>query len=266
MSAGSEQESDWISPEAAAAAMNEGTGRGVRVAVIDSGIEAAHPRLAKMTLRDSIGFAEEGGRVTMKEGEGSDVYGHGTAVAGIVHELAPEAEIGSFRAIDARSLSRTAVICAGIREAMDRGYHILNCSFGCRGLAKFILPHKAWADEAWLRGIHVVAACNNVDESEVEWPSHFASIHSVRLARTGSDGIFHRPGKMVGYAARGDNVEVAWLGGGVQVETGSSFAAPRVTAMLARLLSVYPSISPPQMHALLPRIVEPWSPDLDFEW
>ena len=70
----------------------------------------------------------------------------------------------------------------------------------------------------------------------------------------------------MGYAARGDDVEVAWLGGALQVKTGSSFAAPRVTATLARLLSVYPSISPPQMHALLPRIVEPWSDDLDFEW
>ena len=261
-----EDSAAWVSPEQAAAAMREGTGRGVRVAVIDSGIDAGHPRLAGMALRDSVGFVEEAGRVTIREGEGGDVYGHGTAVAGIVHELAPEAEIGSFRTIDARSLSRTAMICAGIREAMDRGYHILNCSFGCRGLAKFILPHKGWADEAWLRGVHVVAACNNVDESEVEWPSHFSSVHGVRLARTEGGETFFRPGKMVGYAARGDNVEVLWLGGGSQVKTGSSFAAPRVTALLARLLSVYPSISPPQMHALLPRIVEPWSEELDFEW
>ena len=43
-------------------------------------------------------------------------------------------------------------------------------------LAKFILPHKEWADEAWLRGAHVVAACSNNDSRETEWPAHFASV------------------------------------------------------------------------------------------
>lgn len=256
----------WITIGAALNALRSGTGEGVRVAVIDSGIEAEHPRLAEMKLTDSIGLVEEGGRILVKDGEGGDVYGHGTAVAGIIHENAPEAEIGSFRTIDARSFSRTALICAGIREAIRRGYHILNCSFGCKGLAKFILPHKAWADEAWLSGIHVVAACNNGDENEVEWPSHFASVLSVTIARSDSDGIFHRPGKMVGFAARGEDVEVAWAGGGTQIKTGSSFAAPRLTAALARLLSVFPEISPAQAHDLLPRLATRWTADLDCSW
>lgn len=255
-----------VTPDRARKAIRDGTGRGVRIAVIDSGIQADHPRLAGLKLADSVGVAEEAGRIVIREGDGGDVYGHGTAVAGIIHELAPEAEIGSFRAIDARSLSRTALIRAGIREALDRGYHILNCSFGCKGLAKFVLPHKAWADEAWLRGVHVVSACNNADEDEVEWPSHFTSVHSVTLAKTGSDEIFHRPGRMVGYAARGENVEVAWLGGGTQIQSGSSFAAPRVTAVLARLLSVYPHINPPLAHDLLPQVARPWTSDLDTDW
>ena len=256
----------WVDPEAARRALSEGTGRGVRVAVIDSGVEADHPRLAGLTLADSVGIFEENGRTVARDGEGHDVFGHGTAVAGIIHELAPEAEIGSFRTIDARSLSRTALIRAGIHEAIRRGYHILNCSFGCKGLAKFILPHKEWADAAWLGGVHVVAAASNVDESETEWPSHFTGVIGVTLANTEFDTIHHRPGRMIGYAARGENVEVAWMGGGVQTQTGSSFAAPRISAGMARLLSVYPSISPPMMHELLPRIVSPWSDDMSCDW
>ncbi len=256
----------WISPDEIRDSLKRGTGKGVRIAVIDSGVEEGHPKLDGLKLRDSVGFVEENGRIVTRDGEGNDVYGHGTGVAGIIREIAPEAEIGSFRTINAQSRSRTALICAGIREALMRGYHILNCSFGCRGMAKFILPHKAWVDEAWLREVFVVAACNNADDEEVEWPSHFTSVFSVGLAKTVTNEIFYRPRKMVGYGARGEDVEVAWLGGGTQLQTGSSFAAPRVTAHIARILSVNPSLTPAILHDVLPRIVNPWSEDLEREW
>jgi subtilisin len=229
--------------------------------VIDSGIEADHPRLRKMRLRDSIGVIEEDGRIELRSGEGFDVYGHGTAVASVVHSVAPEAEIGSFRVLDARNLSRTAIIQAGIYEAFRRGYQIVNCSFGCKGLPRYVMPHKRWIDEAYVRGIHVVAACNNIDPREPEWPAHFPSVIGVGIAHSeenlghGDDGGFvHVPGELVEFAAPGENVEVAWTGGGSRVETGSSFAAPAVTGVLARLLSVHPGLPPAHVLDLLPRI------------
>ncbi len=78
--------------------------------------------------------------------------GMGHAVASIIHSMAPEAEIGSFRVLDARNLSRTAIIQAGIYEAFRRGYQIVNCSFGCKGLPRYVMPHKRWIDEAYVRG------------------------------------------------------------------------------------------------------------------
>jgi subtilisin family serine protease len=252
----------WLSPEAAREAIREGTGAGVRVAVLDSGIDVFHPRLENAKMRDAVAIVEEAGRLRVREGDGDDVYGHGTAVAGIVHDVAPEAEIGSFRVIDARSLSRTAVICEGVREAIRRGYDILNCSFGCKGLAKFILPHKDWVDRAYLSEVHVVAACSNYDVFEPEWPAHFTSVISVNMARTESDHFFYRERSLVEFAARGENVEVAWLGGRTRIETGSSFAAPRVTGLLARLLSVAPGLPPAHALDLLQRIAEPWTDDM----
>lgn len=256
----------WPGLEEVLEAARSGSGEGVRVAVIDSGIEAGHPRLANLRLRDSVGFEEDNGQVRLVEGGGADAYGHGTAVAGILHEVAPLAEVGSFRVIDARSTSRTHLICAGVSEALRRGYRVLNCSFGCRGLAKFILPHKEWADEAWLRGAHVVAACSNLDSRETEWPSHFASVIGVDLAETDSDALFFRPDHLVGYSAKGENVEVAWVGGGVQYQTGTSFAAPRVAGMIARILSVFPEVRPPMMHEILASVAEPWHPGLSSDW
>jgi len=256
----------WPSLEEAKEAARLGTGAGVRVAVIDSGIESDHPRLSGLTIRDSVGFEEDDGLVKMIEAGGRDTYGHGTAVAGIIHEVAPGAELGSFRVIDARSVSRTHLICAGVREAMNRGYQVLNCSFGCRGLAKFILPHKEWADEAWLRGAHIVAACSNSDTFETEWPSHFASVVGVDLADTSTDDLFFRSDRLVSFSAKGENVEVAWIGGGVQVQTGTSFAAPRVSGIIARILSVFPDIPPAMMHTVLSSVSEPWHPGLSSDW
>jgi len=256
----------WPSLDEVREALHEGDGHGVRVAVIDSGVETTHPRLAALKVVETLAFVEAAGGVEVVEDAPGDPYGHGTAVADIVHRIAPQAEIGSFRVIDGRSLSRTHLICAGVREAIGRGYHVLNCSFGCRGLAKFILPHKEWADEAWLRGVHVVAACSNLDSSETEWPSHFASVVGVDLADTGGDELYHRPDHMVSFSARGENVEVAWSGGGVQVQTGTSYAAPRVAALIARILSRHPGLPPSFMHAALASVSEPWHPGLSADW
>lgn len=257
----------WPGPSETREALRTGTGTGVKIAVIDSGIDFDHPRLTEAQFGDSVGFAEERGAVQLQEGNGKDVYGHGTGVASIIHELAPEAVLGSFRVINARSLSRTNVIVAGVREAIRRGYRVLNCSFGCRGLAKHILPHKQWADEAWLKGVHVVAACSNIDESEAEWPSHFTSVVGVGMAGTEDErAFFHRSGEIISFAARGENVDVAWLGGGTQRQTGTSFAAPRISAAISRILSVYPETPPPVMKALLAEIAEPWRDELSADW
>lgn len=261
-----ERSAGWPTVEEAREAMKEGKGAGIKVAVIDSGVDATHPRLSKMRLVDSVGFDESGGSVNVVENAGTDSYGHGTAVADIIHRLAPEAEIGSFRVIDARSLSRTHLICAGVNEAIKRGYHVLNCSFGCRGLAKFIMPYKDWADRAWLQNIHVVAACSNTDSSEAEWPAHFANVFGVDLADSETDDIYFNPDHMVNFSARGENVEVAWMGGGVQLQTGTSFAAPLISAHISRILSVYPNTAPSMMHTILSNLSEPWHPGLSPDW
>ncbi len=257
----------WVTPEMARAAMASGRGKGIRVAVIDSGVDIDHPLLKDAVFSDSIEFSEDErtGAIVARDSV-DDAYGHGTGVAGLIHKLAPEAEIGSFKVLDARLLSRTKLICAGVYEAINRGYHILNCSFGCRGLAKFILPHKSWFDETWLQKQFVVAASSNGDGDVVEWPSHFSGVFSVGMAKTTGDEIYHRPRCMINYAARGEDVEVAWKDHAIMLKTGSSFAAPRVSGALARILSVYPHISPAKMHELLPRIVTPWTDDLDPDW
>lgn len=244
----------WPSPEDAREAIRTGDGAGIRIAVIDSGIDATHPALEGLDLADDISVSSDGIRLTVRENDGRDVFGHGTAVAGILRDIAPGAEIGNFRALDGQNRSRSFVIAECVRQAISRGYHIINCSFGCRGLAKYVMDYKEWIDAAYVGGIHVVAAGSNLNDSVREWPAHFPSVIGVGVADCDPDEIRFRPDRLVSLAAKGERVRVPWLGGGWRVETGSSFAAPRVSGFVARLLSVHPGLGPGLVKALLQQL------------
>src|SRR6266576_2010649 len=155
----------WISVEQAREAMFAGRGTRVRIAVIDSGVEVDHPDLAGLNLIEDV-----------------HVIGDGTAIAGIIYNLAPEVELGSFRVLSASNVSRTQIICEGVNLAIERDYHILNCSFGC-GVADHIHHYKSWIDRAYLKGIHIVAACNNEDFTKPEWPGYFPSVITVNYGK-----------------------------------------------------------------------------------
>src|SRR6478609_7163057 len=110
----------WISPDEAALALRGGTGKGIRIAILDSGVEWSHPALAGVRQADDIVMFQDDGRLVSEPGRGEDMFGHGTAVASILHRLAPEAELGSFRVLDDSNQARSEIICEGARLALDR--------------------------------------------------------------------------------------------------------------------------------------------------
>jgi subtilisin family serine protease len=239
-------------------ALKRGTGKGIRIAVVDSGIETDHPAIAGLKLTDDWHIVDSGVQVEVKPGDGSDIFGHGTAVASVIHRIVPEAEIGSFRVLGETLASRTAIIREGVRQAVDRGYHILNCSFGC-GLAEHIFQYKEWIDEAYLDGIHIVSACNNLDFRRPEWPGYFPSVITVNMAEVDDeDTFFYKSGHLVEFLARGVNVTLPWNHHLTKEVTGSSFAAPVLTGVLARLISVFPDLTPLEAKSLLHRLALPW--------
>jgi subtilisin family serine protease len=244
----------WPTLDEARRWLTEGTGRGVKIAVLDSGVDASHPAFQGMELSDDVAIIEQELQIQVVSGGGRDLFGHGTAIAGIIRKIAPEAQIGSFRVLGENLRSRSVIIREGVREALDRGYQILNCSFGCAREDQVLL-YKEWVDEAYVRGCHIVAACNNTDFTKREWPGHFPSVVTVNFANCAlPDELFWEPGHLVEFAARGQDIEVAWAGGGVKKVTGSSFAAPHVAGLLARLISRDPDISPLHAKILLQKL------------
>ncbi len=116
---------------------------------------------------------------------------------------------------------------------------------------------EAWIDEAYLKGVHIVAACNNIDFQKAEWPGYFPTVFTVNFCQTiRPDQFFYRPGFMVEFAARGEDVEVPWSNGGYKKVTGTSYATPHVVGLLARLISSFPGLSPLEAKALMLRLAE----------
>ena len=238
--------------------LRSGKGANIKIAVLDSGVDVSHPLLRGLALADDVALVEETHQIAAVPGESRDVYGHGTAIAAIIRELAPEAKIGSFRVLGEHLRARTLIIREGARQALERGYHILNCSFGC-GREDQVLLYKDWIDEAYNLGRHIVASCNNEDFLKREWPGHFPSVTTVTFTECpDAEAFFCRLGQLVEFAARGQDIEVAWVGGGRKKVTGSSFAAPHISALLARLLSGSPSLTPLQAKSLLHTLAAPW--------
>jgi subtilisin family serine protease len=248
---GLESPVSWPDLTLARRALVEGDGSGVKVAIIDSGIDVTHPALAGLTLADEVTVSCDGVNLRIEEGAGGDVYGHGTAVAALLRDVAPGAQVGSFRALDSSNHARSFVIAECVNQAINRGYQVINCSFGCRGLPRYVMDYKEWVDRAYLEGVQIVAACSNLDPGIREWPAYFPSVISVRGIDCGVDELYHSPRRLVSFLARGERVEVPWLQGATKIETGSSYAAPLVSGRIARLLGRMPSLNPAAVKPLL---------------
>jgi subtilisin family serine protease len=241
-------------------ALAEGSGAGVKIGILDSGVETAHPALAGLELADDVAIVSGEQTLEIQSGEGIDVFGHGTAIAYVIRQLAPEAKLSSIRVLGEGLRSRTEIIREGVRQAYDLDCDILNCSFGCRGDGKYVMSYKEWVDEGYLLGRHIVAACNNSYMLLPEWPAYFPTVIATNMAVCKEeDRIFRRPGNLIEFAARGVDVSLPWRGGEYKTVTGSSYAAPRLAALLARLLSVHPGLSVLAAKELLLRVAEPFT-------
>jgi subtilisin family serine protease len=226
------------------------TGEGVRVAIIDSGIDVTHPDLAgRVETEGARVEIASGGRARIVVGPHDDSFGHGTACAGIIHAQAPAARITSVKVLGGDLAGTAEVFHAGLRWAVDQGFDVINLSLGCRKRDWALAFHEL-CDRAYFGGTFLVTAANNVEQ--VTYPSLFASVASV-AANLSSDPMrfHHNPEPPTEFLARGIDVEVPWLGHGRVVTTGNSFAAPHLAGIAALIKSKHPELRPFQLKTVL---------------
>jgi subtilisin family serine protease len=232
------------------AAWGGADGSGVTVAVIDSGVEAGHPDLGGMVIRSvRVEFGGDGEPAIVEDADGTDLVGHGTACAGIIHEIAPGAEIVSVGVLGADNRGKGVLFAAGLEWAIGQGVSIANLSLSSRSEALFGTFHEL-ADRAYFANVLLVSAANNVNVPS--YPSLFAAVVSV-AAHDASDPLtfFYNPRPPVEFGARGVDVDVAWKGGGRIAATGNSFAAPHIAGICALIRSKHPTATPFEIKAML---------------
>jgi subtilisin len=225
------------------------SGAGISVAVVDSGIDAAHPAVGRVDRAIAMQWDSETEEVVSTEGPHEDLYGHGTACAGIIRRVAPDAALWSVRVLGSRLTGKGVVFAEGLRWAIREGARVVNLSLSTRREDYFGLFHEI-ADEAVFAGVVLVCAANNVPAPT--YPAQFSSVISV-AAHDGRDpfDLDANPAPPTDFGAPGIDIEVPWLSGSTIVSTGNSFAAPHVTGLIARLLSKHPQLTPYEVKTVL---------------
>jgi subtilisin len=229
------------------------TGAGVRVGILDSGLETDHPRLAGRVVQ-SVAVELVDGEPQVVPDDSGDLYGHGTACGGIILGIAPEVELVSIRVLGADLRGKGTAFAAGLEWAIDQGINVLNLSLSSKSEALFSVFHDL-VDRAYFRRIAIVSAANNVPAAS--FPSLFSSVFSV-AAHGEPDPwrLYYNPSPPVEFGAWGVDVPIAWKDGGSTVATGNSFAAPHVAGMVALILAKHPGLAPFEVKAVLAAIAD----------
>ena len=224
------------------------TGKGVRVAILDSGIEAGHPQVGEVQEAYAVSVDADG-NAEITEDELGDRCGHGTACAGIVRSLAPECELVSVRVLGEGYTGSGRVMLAGLRWAIEQGFDVVNMSLSTTKKDLATLLHEL-ADDAYFRRTVLVASAHNMPVESYPW--RFSSVISVGSHEESDPLVYYfNPEPPVEFFARGLELDVAWLGGTSLRCTGNSFATPHISGICALILGKHPGLTPFQLKSIL---------------
>jgi len=224
------------------------TGEGMRVCILDSGVEADHPQIGGLEGAVAVSVDDDGETHIAEDGEG-DLCGHGTACAGIVRSLAPDCSLYSVRVLGAGFKGSGHILLGGLRWAVDQGFDVINMSLSTTKRQFAALLHEL-ADSAYFRRTLLVASAHNMPVESYPW--RFSSVISVGSHEEPDPlTFFYNPNPPVEFFGRGVNVEVPWLAGRSLKVSGNSFATPHLSAICALILAKHPELTPFQLKSVL---------------
>lgn len=231
------------------------TGRGVTVAIIDSGVEPDHPAVGGRLVR-SVAVERDGEDFRVDEDATPiDVVGHGTACAGVIHGLAPEADLVSVRVLGADNKGSGLAFATGLDWVIERGIEVANLSLSSKREDLFGTFHDL-VDQAYFRNCLLVCSASNT-AGQASYPSLFAGVVSVASHDIPDPWtFFYNPRPPVEFGAWGVNVPVAWSGGGTIRGSGNSFATPHIAGIAALIRSKHPSLTPFELKTILARVAD----------
>ncbi|MEM1515708.1 MAG: S8 family peptidase [Candidatus Bathyarchaeia archaeon] len=221
----------------------------VIIAVLDSGVDPNHPDLAGKLL--------QGWNFYDDNADTSDVYSHGTKVAGTaaaianngigVTSVAWNCMILPVRVTDPNGYTTYSLLSKGLIYAADRGAKVAIISFQIfNGSASLMSAVKYFVDKGGL----VIAAAGNTGRYE----DYADNPYIVSISTTTSDDTiasFSSHGPYVDLSAPGVSIYTTFKGGGYGASSGTSFSAPIVAGVAALIFSTNPSLTPSQVEQIL---------------
>lgn len=244
------------------AALSFATGQGITIAVIDSGLDAAHPMLAGRLapggwnfITRTPDFADVGDGID-SDGDGliDEAVGHGTMVAGLIARIAPDTKILPLKVMDSDGLTTTFLMVEALFYAIDNNAHIANISMGTTRDTQVIDTALA---EARAAGVLVIASTGNNDESNPRFPSGSSDESGASLGVLAVAAVdaadrraeFSNYGHHVSLTAPGVDITSTVPGGGYGRASGTSFSAPMVAASAALYWSANPGVNADDVRA-----------------
>ncbi|QPK89892.1 S8 family peptidase [Bacillus velezensis] len=207
-------------------------GAGVKILVIDTGIDMDHPDL-KHSFKLGINMFEQSRDVT-------DIYGHGTHVAGLIAGkytgVAPEADLYIAKVLNDKGRGSMASVMDGITFAMNMKIDVLCMSLGVPDELPIIVRERiAQANQS---GISIVCATGNDGRDDADYPAHMDEVIAVGgLDRSLNISSFSNGG----YDVLAPSVDIfsTYKNGKYAKMTGTSMASPLVAGGIALLISYY---------------------------
>jgi len=233
---------------AAEAAETAAVPQPIRVALIDSGISP---------IAIDSGHIGEGKNYVLPDRDTADVLGHGTALAGLILDTAPDAVLVPLVCTTRTAGGKTVqcgvkTVAAIIRDAVDvYDCQIINISAGISKDVPELRKAVAYAEE---KGVVVVASAGNANRTTPDlsyYPASYDTVIGVgALRKDGSVASFsQRHG--VSLAAPGDGLKVVNHKGNTVTVSGTSYAAAQVTGAAAALMAKSPGLTPAQVREQL---------------
>ncbi|MGE0192777.1 MAG: S8 family serine peptidase [Planctomycetota bacterium] len=231
------------------AAHDRVTGAGVRVAVLDTGIDPDHPLLVGHIAPGGQDFIDgdddpryvANGRDDDADGLIDEGRGHGTFVASLVLAVAPGAQIVPFRVLDSDSRGKASSLAEAIARAADLGVDVINLSAGMPTRVQVVKDAVQYARE---RGVLVVASAGNTGTRSVTFPASLGDGLSVTSVDDGD--------VLAGFASFGDDVDLSAPGQeligafpnglGAVRWSGTSFSAALVSGAFALVREAFPGL------------------------
>jgi len=247
-------------------------GAGVRVAVVDSGVEPEHAWVGGRLVA-SFTVMRTGSECQLLKTKGGDMFGHGTACSGQIRRFAPDVDLISVQILGGGLRADSESLVGALGWLATQDVHLVNLSLSTmREELALRIGHAI--DDLSTRDATVVCA-RGYHRSGRAYPTNFASTVAVNYKPLPHARIEFRPKDAVEFDAAGAQMEVAWKStreapNATRVAEGSSFACPLVTGLAARIMSVKPDLTPYELKSLLKAYAqrqaggwwEPWMGDV----